>query len=134
MRRLVATLGAVALLAALAGAEEKAAAGPRLRVEPESFDFGNALPEKTLRKEFTIRNFGDADLVLESVSTTCGCTAALAADRRVKPGGSTVLRVTLETRRYSGKVERQVLIRSNDPRTPLAQIKVRATVAAAVPR
>jgi hypothetical protein len=131
LRRLAAALGAVALLAALAGAEEKPPAGPRLRVEPGSFDFGNALPDKTLRKEFTIRNFGDAELVLEGVSTTCGCTAALAADRRVKPGGSTVLRVTFETRRYTGKVERQVLIRSNDPKTPLAQIKVSATVAAA---
>ena len=27
-------------------------------------------------KEFAIRNFGDADLVIENVSTTCGCTVA----------------------------------------------------------
>ena len=40
------------------------------------------------------------------------------------------LRVTLETRRYSGKVERQVLVRSNDPKTPLLTVKVSATVAA----
>lgn len=131
MRRLITVLGAAALLAALAGAEEKTPTGPRIRIEPESFDFGKALPGKTLRKEFTIRNFGDAELVIEGVSTTCGCTAALAAESRVKPGGSTPLRVTLETRRYSGKVEKQVLVRSNDPKTPLLQVRVSATVEAA---
>ncbi|HSD65151.1 MAG TPA: DUF1573 domain-containing protein, partial [Vicinamibacteria bacterium] len=117
MRRRGALAVAVALLAATAAAEEKGTA-PRIRVEPETFDFGKALPGRTLRKEFTIRNFGDAALVIEGVSTTCGCTAALPEERRVEPGGSTPLRVTFETRSYSGRVERRVLVRSNDPKTP----------------
>ena len=128
MRRRLAVLGAVALLAASARAEEKPRPGPRIRVDPESFDFGRALPGKTLRKEFTIRNFGDADLVIEGVSTTCGCTAALSAESHVRPGRSTSLRVTFETRTYSGRVERQVLVRSNDPKTPLLTVRVAATV------
>jgi len=127
VRRRVAALAVVALVA-VAGAEEKPAAAPRIRVEPESFDFGKAQPGKTLRKDFTIRNFGDAELVIEGVSTTCGCTAALSAQSRVEPGGRTALQVTFETRSYSGKVERQVLVRSNDPKTPLIQVRVSATV------
>jgi hypothetical protein len=134
VRRRLAVLGAVALLAASARAEEKPRPGPRIRVDPESFDFGRALPDKTLRKEFTIRNFGDAELVIEGISTSCGCTAALTAEKRVEPGGSTPLRVTLETRSYSGRVERQVLVRSNDPATPLLRVRVSATVEAAKPR
>ncbi len=136
MRRRFAALAVAALVAVAAGADEKAAAAPRIRVEPESFDFGRAQPGKTLRKDFTIRNFGDAELAIEGVSTTCGCTAALAAKSRVEPGGRTALRVTFDTRSYSGKVERQVLVRSNDPKTPLVQVRVSATVepAAAKPR
>jgi hypothetical protein len=134
MRR---TLVAAAALAAmwLAGgpalAEQKPAPVPRIRVEPAGFDFGKALPGKTLRKEFTLKNFGDAELVIDKVTTTCGCTAALTADNKLKPGASTVLRVTLETRTYTGKLERYVLVRSNDPTTPLVQVKVSATVEAA---
>ena len=128
MRRWLALLAAASLLAAGTAAEEKEPSGPRIRVDPESFDFGKALPDRVLRREFTIRNFGDAPLVIEGVSTTCGCTAALTAASRVEPGGSTSLRVTLETRRYSGRVERQVLVRSNDPKTPLLQVTVTATV------
>jgi hypothetical protein len=128
VRRRVAALAVAALVAVGAGSDEKPAAAPRIRVEPESFDFGKAQPGKTLRKDFTIRNFGDAELVIEDVSTTCGCTAALSAQSRVEPGGRTALRVTFETRSYSGKVERQVLVRSNDPKAPLVQVRVSATV------
>jgi len=123
-------LVAAALLAGAASGRAEEPKTPRIRVEPEAFDFGKALPAKTLRKEFTLSNFGDAALVIENVSTTCGCTAALASDTKLAPGSSTVLRVTLETRSYSGKLERQVLVRSNDPKTPLLTVRVSATVEA----
>jgi len=120
-------LALAALLAADAPAQEKNAPtsqGPRIRVEPESFDFGKAAQNKTLRKEFSIRNFGNEDLVIESVSTTCGCTAALTESKLVKPGGTTTLRVSLETRAYKGRVERSVMVRSNDQKAGLLEVKV----------
>ena len=105
-----------------AAAEEKPQAAPRIRVEPESFDFGKALPDKTLRKEFTIRNFGDArprdrgrldDLRLHGRPRR--------GDAAWSPGARPPCGSRFETRRYSGQVERQVLVRSNDPKTPLAR-------------
>lgn len=130
--RVLAGLLAAGALAASgpALAADEAPKAPSIRVEPEGFDFGRALPAKTLRKEFVLRNFGDGDLVIEDVKTTCGCTAALASEKRVPPGGSTQLLVTLETRSYTGKVERQVLVKSNDPKTPMLTVKVSATVEA----
>jgi hypothetical protein len=128
-----------AFLLVPAGAEDtkKAAAapvpevkGPRISVEPQSFDFGKAVQNKTLSKEFSIKNYGTEDLVIENVSTTCGCTAALLDSKVVKPGGTAPLRVTLETRTYSGKVERKILIRSNDPATNVLELKVEAMVGA----
>jgi hypothetical protein len=123
----LALLAALAAFGAAAPAEDKAKA-PAIRVDPDGFDFGRALPGKTLSKEFALRNFGDAELVIEGVSTTCGCTAAIMADTKVPPGGSTQLRVTFETRNYIGKVERQVLVRSNDPKTPVLTLKLSASV------
>jgi len=108
-------------------------AGPRIAVEPTSFDFGSALPNKTLSKEFLIRNLGAADLVIESISTTCGCTVGQLDTRTIKSGVAVPLRVSLETRSYSGALQRTVLIRSNDPTKGLFEVKVQANVQPAAP-
>ncbi len=102
--------------------------GPRIAVEPVSFDFGPALQNKTLSREFLIRNFGGSELVIESVSTTCGCTVGQLDTRTLKPGMAVPLRVSLETRSYSGALQRSVLIRSNDPTKALLEVRVLAQV------
>jgi hypothetical protein len=129
-------LVALALVALPAAAEEPkpaAARAPRIAVEPASFDFGKALQEKVLSKEFSIRNFGNEDLAIESITTNCGCTAALldVRQRVVKPGGSAPLRVEVQTRSSVGKLAKSVLIKSNDPVKPTFELKLEASVVAA---
>jgi len=133
LRRLVAVLLGSALFAAAAAQPAGPPRQPKVRVEPASFDFGTALPGHTLKKEFSLKNAGEAPLVIEGVSTSCGCTAAIAGATRLPPGRSTSLTVTLQTRDYRGSVERRVLVRSNDPLVPLLEVKVRATVEPAAP-
>jgi uncharacterized protein DUF1573 len=107
------------------------ASGPRIAVDPPSFDFGRTLPQKAVTREFSIRNFGDQDLVIENVSTSCGCTVADdLAKKVIKPGGSQPLRVTLTTPAGPGALTKSVVVRSNDPGRPLLEIKLKTTVAA----
>jgi hypothetical protein len=106
------------------------AKGPRIVVEPEAFDFGKALQQKTLTKEFNIRNLGTEELVIGKVSTTCGCTAAVPGEKTIKPGGSTPLHVELQTRTNTGKIERTVLVETNDPMKAVYEVKVQADVVA----
>jgi hypothetical protein len=125
----------VLLLAAVIATAEDAkpaqpASGARISIEPASFDFGKALPNKTLTKEFVVKNFGTEDLVIDRVTTTCGCTVASGYEKRVKPGGTTNLRVSLETRTSSGRIERKVAVKSNDPEKSVAEVSVIATVGA----
>jgi len=128
----VAFLLALTMPAAAQDADDKAAAAnaaaPRIAVEPALFDFGKAQQEKTLVKEFRIRNLGAADLVIEDVVTTCGCTVAKDYAKVVKPGSSTPLRVELQTRNSVGKLSRSVLVKSNDPSGRPLEIKVEALV------
>src|SRR5262245_37574271 len=83
--------------------------GPHIAIEPDIYDFGKAVQHKTLTTELSIRNTGNEDLVIETVTTSCGCTAAVAGEKTIKPGASTPLRVDLETRAAVGKLERQVI-------------------------
>jgi hypothetical protein len=124
---------AVALLTPVAQAPAPtpvptSARAPRIAVEPAVFDFGKVLQERTLTKQFSIRNFGSADLAILGISHPCGCTAALMDSKVVKPGGSATVRVTFETRNYSGKVTRSVLVKSNDPQRQTVELKLEATV------
>ena len=134
MKRAWPIVMALMLSAGAAGAENAkpaaAPAAPRIAVEPSSFDFGKALTNKTLQKEFTIRNFGDADLVIDSVSTSCGCTVAEGYGKLVKPGASTQLQVSLQTRTSTGKIQKSVFIKSNDPAKATYELKLEATVSA----
>ena len=109
---------------------------PRIAVEPPSFDFGKVLPEKALSREFAIRNFGKQDLVVDNVSTSCGCTVTdppPPVKMVLKPGASQPLRVTLTTPANPGRISKSVLVKSNDPGHAVFEIKLQATVVAAAP-
>ena len=127
MKLLAATL---VLLAATAGAAPAPATGARISVEPDSFDFGRTLQNKLVAKVFVIRNIGTEDLVIDRVSTTCGCTVADGYAKLVKPGQTTTMNVQLQTRTYLNRIERKVLVRSNDVSHDPLEIKVQATVVA----
>jgi hypothetical protein len=121
----VIAFGSVSLLCA--GEPPK---GPRIAAEPLVFDFGKVLSQKTLHKDFIIKNFGTEDLDIERVSTTCGCTVAEEPPKVVKPGQSAVLKIKFETRSYSGRVERKILVQSNDPVKNPLELRIQATVVA----
>lgn len=103
--------------------------GPRMEIEPEEFDFGHVQQNEELVHEFVVRNVGSEDLEVRKIATSCGCAAALLADRVIAAGEQTILRVTLQTRRYRGRKERTVSIASNDRRRVL-QVHLQAFVEA----
>lgn len=122
-------VGGVGEVGAVGGAIRSQASGPRMEIEPESFDFGRVPQNTELVHEFVLRNVGSEDLEVKKLATSCGCAAAIVSDRIIAPGKETVLRVTLETRRYRGRKERTVSIASNDRRRVL-QIRLQAFIEA----
>jgi hypothetical protein len=102
--------------------------GPRIAVDPPEHNFGKALQNTTLTKEFSVKNFGTEDLVITNVATTCGCTVAQLSTKTLKPGASTPLIVTLETRSNNGPVEKLVTIESNDPSKKMYDLKLKVEV------
>jgi hypothetical protein len=136
MRRLVVALttvislafGSMVALSYQAQGTKKQVKGPGIEVAPEDHDFGRVQQNEKLEKEFEILNIGTEELAIGRISTSCGCTAALTSDKFVKPGESTTLKVTLETRMYKGAIERTVSVASNAANSKITQIKVKAFV------
>ena len=119
------------LLAAGPFAAADGAAGARLAVDPLNFDFGKVRAGRLLQKDIALRNFGDAELVIAKVSTSCGCTVAGGYRKRVAPGRSTTLRISFTTPAVAGPTAQTVTIETNDRERPKLDLRVTATVVAA---
>jgi hypothetical protein len=99
-----------------------------ISVQPETLDFGTMERNQSRTKELTIRNDGGIDLDLNDVTSSCGCTVADPAIRKIKPGQSTTLTVTFSSKEFQGPQHKIVTIRSNDVATPTLEIAVTAIV------
>ncbi len=106
---------AIAAAAGLAGAAPVQAATPRLVLSQPSWHFGEVWHGEKPSLRLSLRNDGDAELVLSEVRSTCGCTVAQPDRMRIPPGESTTIPVVFDTSGKQGDVGSKVIIRSNDP-------------------
>lgn len=103
-------------------------AAPKVEIPQPVYDFGTVLEGQPVAHSFRIRNAGGADLVIDHLQTTCGCTAAEPSKKRLKPGEETAVAVTFDTRFQKGRRERTVTAFTNDPKTPRAEMSLQGEV------
>lgn len=102
--------------------------GPELFVDAPVHHFGVARQQERLEHSFLMQNRGQTDLIIEDVRSTCDCTVGDIRKRRVPPGWAVPLKVVLETRRYQGSLKRAIELQTNDPKSPVVQLEVKARV------
>jgi hypothetical protein len=143
---------AAILVAVLLGGAVYLAALPREgpgRLTPDHvyYDFG-VVPQTVVEHSFSFTNMGDRALTILALWTSCGCTGAHVAiggvesphfgmhdnpawTGRVAPGASGTLVVqydaTAHPDLYAG--ERSVFVRTDDPRNPEFEFRIRVTEA-----
>jgi Protein of unknown function (DUF1573)/Flagellar-associated PapD-like len=113
-----------------------AGAQPKILIENPVYDFGTAPEGTPVRHTFKIKNVGKGELVIGSVRTTCGCTAAAPTRHRLGPGEEAAIAVKLDTRFEKGHQARTITAYTNDPEHPEASMTIEGTVkqlAAATP-
>lgn len=100
---------------------------------PESFhDFGRIGANDVVTRTFLVRNDGEAPLTISRAYTTCGCTTAEISADVIPPGKavSVALRFDAGFHDAAGQtVRRGVILETNDPDQPQAEIWVQAEVA-----
>jgi hypothetical protein len=101
-----------------------AQAGPKLEVAGgEDINAGNHLRGKEVVYEINFKNSGDADLKILGVSTSCGCSSALASSDLLKPGESGSVKFSFNGQGF-GQVMKTVTINTNESEIPYHTIKV----------
>lgn len=112
-----------------AGAKN-APAGPQPKIELVApvYHFGTVLNGPPIKHVFTVKNAGRADLVIGQVMASCGCTVAKPTRTHLKPGESSRIDVSVDTRVLSGHSAHTVTLVTNDPANPNPVLKVEGDV------
>jgi hypothetical protein len=96
---------------------------------PDSpWDFGEMLQQESASHRFEVRNVGTDTLFISRVNAACGCTSAPLTKDIVAPGESIWLDITFNSKKFSGQVNKKVVVYSNDPDDPRASIEFTAQV------
>ena len=109
---------------------------PSISVDTLEFDFGDITLGEVVSRELVVSNTGSGTLVIESLSTSCGCTKAVLDRMEIPAGESAILHITYDSGshgRVTGYVSRRVYIKSNDARHPELSIQFTANLISDVP-
>ena len=133
MKLMVATL--VLLLAVLLAA--CGGGTPDIELAESQTDLGVVTNGETPTIEIAVRNLGEGDLVIEGVSTSCGCTSASITPEVIPAGGTGTLAIRYDSGAHGpdevGPVMRQIFIASNDPDEAEFEFRLIADVIPAQP-
>lgn len=94
-------------------------AAPDIDLSQSSADLGPVTNGEIQTLEIPVRNLGGSELIIEAVTTSCGCTTADITPEVIAAGGSGLLTIRFDSGAHGpdevGPVMRQVFIASNDP-------------------
>lgn len=101
---------------------------PRLQLASTSLDFGRVASNNSLVREVAITNTGKKELQIKSVQGNCTCVTVSAAKSVLKPGESTMVKVTFNAKDRKASQNKAVTIYSNDPQNPVQRFTFTAYV------
>jgi hypothetical protein len=104
------------------------ASAPRLVCDEPLHDFGTVDGSAPASHTFTLRNEGDADLLIKKIHAPCGCTTFRLENKTLAPGSTLELPVTLSLAGRKGPQQKSLYLETNDPASPNLQLTMRGIV------
>jgi len=111
--------------------ERTGSSQPDIQFDAELHDFGTIFQMRSYECVFKFKNAGTAELKIDGVARSCGCTATLLSSEELAPNEEAELEVEFKAGMARGNIVRHVTVRSNDPDEPAKQVEIKANV---VPR
>ncbi|MCM8808265.1 MAG: DUF1573 domain-containing protein [Candidatus Omnitrophica bacterium] len=102
---------------------------PRIRIEPQEYNFGYVFPEAKLKHTFAIKNEGNSPLIINRIRKSCSaCIKIKLGKRIILPQKKVELEVTFIAPKFRTRVRDFVAIHSNDPFEPIKMVYLVAEV------
>lgn len=106
--------------------ENKGPAG-QFKFEQEEYDFGTVKEGAVVSHTFKFTNVGDAPLVIQNASATCGCTVPSYSKEPIPVGGTGEIQVKFDSSNKSGAQNKVVTITANTKK-PTTTVKIKGNV------
>ena len=112
------------------GTGGEAALRPQLYVAQRSQELGTIIEGDKATITWMLENRGNADLVIERTTSSCGCTVVQLAESEkvIAPGGSLALKAAFDSTNRREAQTKTVSIYSNDPVEPELRLDFKAKV------
>jgi len=105
---------------------------PQISLESYEFEFGDVVNGNIVSKDIIVENIGGSPLIIEDVSTSCGCTTGTVEPKTISPGETGVLHIEFDSGAHGPELEgmlmRQVFLETNDPNSPQVRVDFTANV------
>lgn len=88
---------------------------PKAVINPMTYDYGNIVQDSVVTTIFVITNGGNDILKINDVKASCGCTAVVVGEYELKPGESTEIEVSFDSKGKTGKQNKTITVSTNDP-------------------
>ena len=105
------------------------AGGPMISLDKEEIDFGTIKQGADGNRQFTVKNTGNAPLIISQCQGSCGCTVPKCDNAPIAPGKTSVVNVHYDTNRV-GPFTKTVTVTSNAVNTPSKMVTIHGTVEA----
>jgi hypothetical protein len=69
---------------------------------------------------YSLRNVGNADLIIEEIRPDCSCIKYEKPDKPIKPGEEGLIEFYYHVQPQTGQFSHEVMIKTNDPQIPIA--------------
>ena len=107
-----------------------AADAPVMTFTEMSHDFGTIKEGEVVNHTFAFKNTGKAPLVIESASSTCGCTVPEVPKEPVAPGAEGKISVQFNSAGKGGTQQMKVISIKANTQPEITQVNIKANVAA----
>lgn len=102
--------------------------GPRIVFPEPVYDFGTVEQGEQVTKLFRFTNQGSQALRIQSVKSSCGCTAAVISADIIPPGQEGTISATFDTSRFVGEKAKTIAVYSNDPLQPVTTLTIQGEI------
>lgn len=86
-------------------------------LDSQEYDFGEIAHNRPVSVKFSFKNISDAPLILQTVRTTCGCTAANWTEAPIPAGGNGEVRIEYDAYQQ-GNFDKKITVFFDKQRKP----------------